>query len=615
MGKSKKRSRASKARLNPIGGGKDAKSKDDVQATKKVQPLLEKLHSAVPNDRAMALGTLSVLCEDANMRKVLLKEKLVQIILSKLLTDNNTDIVVESFGLLRNLSLEEGYDLSIHLWRSHIWTSVDQGFDKLLKSLAALQATEQQENNNKNSSESRRLLFDYADNLLSLVVALGNGAVEILQQLLEPPKLERLFEVITRLIQYGTTKLPLTVLNTILDLLYDFSSESFEFIEAVANNSFLSAFVKSLPEQMNTPAFNELTKVLVQGIYLQFLDMDITYQQANEIIHSVCDSVKGIDFEQVKTDLSAESYDEEIAQAKDAQVAQKIKNYTKVRTAAMMKLQSIEIAIDLITAVTEIIASSYEEKKQALPASLVETITIYLPQIFLHLSRDFSSRILIAWNNMLWLYLTLGINLFELEGELYKTLWEFVNSADETELDIKLGKLSVTWALLKTTALQSDSAKWLSVFQLANNQSFASSLIENYKRDMTDENLAPENSIELGQRYCGVLSTYASFQHQIQVNELIGKFILEQLCSAKLPAALLADFTDSLFEIYGDETFDYNKPVFVQCGFLEVLETRVLSNLKAQFKFVDRNKDPQLKERCNECFNNLEGFIHYKKNE
>lgn len=615
MGKSKKRSRASKARLNPIGGGKDAKSKDDVQATKKVQPLLEKLHSAVPNDRAMALGTLSVLCEDANMRKVLLKEKLVQIILSKLLTDNNTDIVVESFGLLRNLSLEEGYDLSIHLWRSDIWTSVDQGFDKLIKSLAALQATEQQENNNKNSSESRRLLFDYADNLLSLVVALGNGAVEILQQLLEPPKLERLFEVITRLIQYGTTKLPLTVLNTILDLLYDFSSESFEFIEAVANNSFLSAFVKSLPEQMNTPTFNELTKVLVQGIYLQFLDMDITYQQANEIIHSVCDSVKGIDFEQVKTDLSAESYDEEIAQAKDAQVAQKIKNYTKVRTAAMMKLQSIEIAIDLITAVTEIIASSYEEKKQALPTSLVETITIYLPQIFLHLSRDFSSRILIAWNNMLWLYLTLGINLFELEGELYKTLWEFVNSADETELDIKLGKLSVTWALLKTTALQSDSAKWLSVFQLANNQSFASSLIENYKRDMTDENLAAENSIELGQRYCGVLSTYASFQHQIQVNELVGKFIIEQLCSAKLPAALLADFTDSLFEIYGDETFDYNKPVFVQCGFLEVLETRVLSNLKAQFKFVDRNKDPQLKERCNECFNNLEGFIHYKKNE
>lgn len=612
MGKSKKRSRASKARLNPIGGGKDTHSKDNALVTKKVQPLLEKLHSAVPNDRAMALGSISVLCEDTHMRKLLLKEKLVHIILSKLLTDNNTEIVVESFGLLRNLSLEEGYDVSIHLWRSDIWKSIDQGFGKLLESLTALQASEEQ--NSKSPTESRRLLFDYADNLLSLVVALGNGADEIFQQLLEAPKLERLFEVIARLLQYGSTKLPLSVFNTVLDLLYDFSSESFEFIDAVTNNSFLSVFVKSLPEQINTPAFNELTKVLIQGIYLQFLDMDITYQQANEIIHTVCDSVKDIDFDQVKSDLSTASHDEELAQTKDSQVAQKIKDYTKARISAMMKLQSIDIAIDLITATTEIVASIYEEKKKPLPNALLETVTVYLPQIFQHLSRDFSSRILIAWNNMLWLYLTLEINFFEL-NENYKNLWEFVNTVDEKQLDLKLGKLSVTWALLKTIALQSQPAKWLSEFQLANNEAFANSLIENYKNDMSNQDILPENSIELGQRYIGILSTYASFQHQININELIGKFILEQLCGPKLPAELLIEFTNSLFEVYGDENFDYNKPVFVQCGFLKILETSVVPNLKAQFKFVDRNKNSQLKDRCSECFNTLESFIHYKKNE
>lgn len=612
MGKSKKRSRASKARLNPIGGGKDTHSKDNALVTKKVQPLLEKLHSAVPNDRAMALGSISVLCEDTHMRKLLLKEKLVHIVLSKLLTDNNTEIVVESFGLLRNLSLEEGYDVSIHLWRSDIWKSIDQGFGKLLESLTALQASEEQ--NSKSSTESRRLLFDYADNLLSLVVALGNGADEILQQLLEAPKLERLFEVIAHLLQYGVTKLPLSVFNTVLDLLYDFSSESFEFIDAVTNNSFLSAFVKSLPEQINTPAFNELTKVLIQGIYLQFLDMDITYQQANEIIHTVCDSVKDIDFEQVKSDLSTASHDEDLAQTKDSQVAQKIKDYTQARISAMMKLQSIEIAIDLITAITEIVASIYEEKKKPLPNALLETVTVYLPQIFQHLSRDFSSRILIAWNNMLWLYLTLEVNFFEL-NENYKNLWEFVSTVDEKQLDLKLGKLSVTWALLKTIALQSEPAKWLSEFQLVNNEAFANSLIEKYKKDMSDQDILSENSIELGQRYIGILSTYASFQHQIQINELIGKFILEQLCGPKLPAELLIEFTNSLFEIYGDENFDYNKPVFVQCGFLKILETNVVPHLKAQFKFVDRNKNSQLKDRCSECFNTLESFIHYKKNE
>lgn len=614
MGKSKKRSRASKSRLNPLNGsGRNAQAKDSAVVAKRVQPLLEKLHSAVPNDRAMALGSISVLCEDSYMRNLLLKEKLVSVVMNKLLTDNNTDIVVESFGLLRNLCLEEGYDVSIHLWRSDIWKSLDEGFGKLLESLAALEGSESRAG--KGSSESRRLLFDYADNLLSLVVALANGADAILEQLLEGPKLERLFEVITRLIQYGATKLPLSVFNTVLDFLYDFSSESFEFIEAVTNNAFLSGFVKSLPEQTTNPAFNELTRVLIQGIYLQFLDMDITYHQANEIIHTVCESIKDINIEQVKTDLSTVSHDEELAETQDSQVVQKIKDYTMARVGAMMKLQSIEIAIDLITAVTEIIAALYEEKKKSLPEALQTTITGYLPQIFLHLSRNFSSRILIAWNNMLWLYLTLEINLFELDGEVYKALWEFVSTVNETELDLRLGKLSVIWALLKTTALQSEPAKWLSVFGLANNQSFVASMIENYTKDMSDQNIPPGELTELGQRYCGVLSTYASFQQQIQINELVGKFILEQLCSPKVHAALLVDFTNSLFEIYGDESSDYNGPVFVQCGFLKVLESNVVPNLKSQFKLVDRNKNPQLKEICTECFNTLESFIHYKKNE
>ncbi|QLQ80815.1 hypothetical protein HG537_0E01700 [Torulaspora globosa] len=613
MGKSHKKSRASRARLNPIGSGRNEQSKDDGLVKKKLQPLLEKLHSAVPNDRAMALGSTSVLCEDSYMRKLLLKERLVQIVLSKLLNDNNTDIVVESFGLLRNIALEEGYDVSTQLWRADIWMSIDQGFCKLLESLSGLQSGEGQAV--KNSGESRRLLFDYADNLLSLVVALANGSDDILRQVLERAKLERLFEVIIGLLQYGVTKLPVAVLNTVLDLLYDFSSESFQFIEAVANNEYLATFVRSLPDQMNTPGFNELTKVLIQGVYLQFLDMDITFQQANDIIHAVCDSVKGIDLEQVNKDLSVVCHDEELIKSKDSQVAQKIKHYTVARSNAMMKLQSIEISIDLITSIIEMIASLSEEKKRPLPNSLLETLMVYLPQIFDSLSRQFTSRILIAWNNLLWLYLTLEINFFDLEGEPYKNLWEFVYSVKEEEIDIKLGKLSVVWVLLKTITMQSDPNAWLSTLQLNNDMNFVNSTIENYNKDMNNSDISREDAIELGQRYCGILSTYATFQNQIQINEIIGKFILEQLCSPNLPAMLLADYTNSLFEIYGDENFDYNQPVFVQNNFLDILRTKVVPNLKSQFKLVDKNKDPLIKERCTETFNTLDSFIQYKKNE
>lgn len=617
MGKSKKRSRASSARLNPVSGGGRHNAKDDALVNKRLQPLLIKLQSIVPNDRAMALGSISVLCEDPYMRKTLLKQRLANIILSKLLTDDNTDIVVESCGLLRNLCLEEGYDLSTYLWRSDIWASVNQGFDRLLKSLDALQKKEEQISDavNRASTESKRLLFDYADNLISLVVALANGSDEILKQILNVDKINRVFDVITQLLKYGLSKLPLAVVNTILDLLYDFSSESFAFIDAVESNQLLSEFVRGLPQLMNNDSFNELTQVLIQGIQLQFSDMNITYEQSNETIHTVCRCIKDIDLKQVQADLSSLPQDEELVKTQDSQVAQKIKDYLKARSSGMMKLQSVEIAIDLITAIIEIVASLYEERKTPLPESLLETLTVFLPHIFQHLGEEFSSRILIAWNNLLWLYLTLEINFLELPNEPHKYLWEIINALPDTDLALKMGKLSVMWAILKTITSQSRPAEWLLFFQLQNNGNFVRSIIESYNKDISAQDMAPEDIIQLGQRYCGVLCTYSTFQGQTEMNDLIGQFILKQLLSKDVPQYLLVEFTNSLFEIYSDGNFDYNEPVFVKNGFLDILEKQVAPNLKARFKLVDRNKDAQLKENCNECFTTLESFIQYKKNE
>ena len=110
MGKSKKRSRASRNRLNPLnkdGNKTDLSKKDASLVARKIVPLIKQLQSAVPNDRNIALSSLSVLCEDPHMRHLLLKEKLIQIILNNLLNDNNMDIVIEAVGLLRNLTLEE----------------------------------------------------------------------------------------------------------------------------------------------------------------------------------------------------------------------------------------------------------------------------------------------------------------------------------------------------------------------------------------------------------------------------------------------------------------------------------------------------------------------------
>lgn len=88
MEKFKKRSRASRNRLNPLNNGStktNLSKKDANLAARKIQPLIRQLQSAVPNDRNIALSSISVLCEDPHMRHLLLKEKLIKIVLNNLL--------------------------------------------------------------------------------------------------------------------------------------------------------------------------------------------------------------------------------------------------------------------------------------------------------------------------------------------------------------------------------------------------------------------------------------------------------------------------------------------------------------------------------------------------
>ncbi|GCE98731.1 hypothetical protein ZYGM_003562 [Zygosaccharomyces mellis] len=593
MGKSKKRSRASAARLNPLAGRTTANR----ALVKKLDPLLAQLTNGTPNERAIALSSISVICEDPVARAELLKQRLVHVVLSQLINDENTDIVVEAFGLLRNLALEEGYDVSTNLWRSGIWSGILRGFEQVEQSLPKCGDA---------PVESRRSLFDYADNLLSLVVALANGSDAILAQVLNEDKLQIIFQVVNAFLQYGMDKIPLALLNTVLDLLYDFSSESFEFIEYVLQDQQLAGFVQTLDQSSRG---NELTKVLVQGINLQFADMDMSYEKVDSIIHNVCSSVQHINWQELQINMEPLN-EREMLNQEPNYVVHRIKDYTSKRSESLMKLQSIEIAVDLLTASTEMVASLYEETQRKLPDSLSKTLTEFIPPVLTNLQPHLTSRILISWNNLLWLYITLGVNFFQLSDELSSNLWQFVNSlSQDDQIDIQLGKWSVIWVFLKTISLQQNTDHWLNGFQLQNNFQFVQNVIQSYSKSLENDN------VELCEKLVGVLTALASFQGQIEINRIIGQFILEQLVSDRTSPLLLVDLTSSLFEIYADASFDYDEPVYVKDGFQEIIRLKVIPKLRQSFKLVDRNKDALLKERCTECFNILDSFVHYKQNE
>ncbi|CEP60418.1 Syo1p LALA0_S01e10440g [Lachancea lanzarotensis] len=615
MGKSKRRSRASRFKSAPLGKKDKSALNDEAVNVKRILPLLKQLQSAVPNDRSMALGNVVVLCEDPYMRKLFLKEKLAHLVLTKLLSDDNMDIVVEAHGLLRNLALEEGYDVCAFLWRSDIWKSINSGFHKLEKSVKWLST------NTPTKKESTRQLFDFGDNLLSLIVALVNGCGFILSDILKSGKLQEIFAVVRLIAEYGlegingsfTLRIPISLFNSILDLLYDLSSESLDFIEAVTADSYLSEFVKALPTMQITTA-NELTGVLIQGVLLQFLDSDITSEQANAIIVNVCSTIENINLEQMKKVLSNADIDSELKDSSNDQISGKIKEFNKQRALAAMHLQSIEVTLDIVTASLELIAANSEAGGEPMNTDLIRSLTVSLPVVFQSLFDDFKVRVLIAWNNLLWLYLTLQINFLELPNEIWQTLWERLSANDETEdkdLSLRLGKLGVTWALLKTVQVQESQAAYLERLQ-CDNVDFASSIIAQYN-DI--EGLEEEEVQDLRQRCCGVLGCIAMLPGHVDLNRQIGQFLIEQMASGKSSPATLVDICDVLIDIYCDANFDYDEPVFVQGGFVRVLQESVVPNLKQKFKFVDKNKDAELKEKCQTTLSTLERFISYKSTE
>ena len=99
----------------------------------KIGPLIDKLKSLVLNDKSMAIGVINVLAEDEQMRQELINNDIVLVLMQYCLNDANAseDILIESFGLLRNLIIEEGYDIIQFIWDNDIWTIVENNLNKI----------------------------------------------------------------------------------------------------------------------------------------------------------------------------------------------------------------------------------------------------------------------------------------------------------------------------------------------------------------------------------------------------------------------------------------------------------------------------------------------------
>ncbi|KAF0441919.1 ARM repeat-containing protein [Gigaspora margarita] len=118
----------------------------------------------------------------------------------------------------------------------------------------------------------------------------------------------------------------------------------------------------------------------------------------------------------------------------------------------------------------------------------------------------------------------------------------------------------------------------------------------------------------------GTLGMIARRQNAIDDNKLIGSFLFN------IPSLLKNDKNDStspecvievlnaIYDIYADKDFDYDEPVFVQGGYLPLLEN-IVDAIRKMAKSIDKRTSRDLRLRADEAYENLVAFINYKRDE
>lgn len=637
MGKLKKGRRNQRGRHNPVArknGSSKQDTKDENTRQNKIVPLIAKLASAAPNDRSMALSAITVLAEDTRMRRMLLKERLVATVMEQCLNDSNDEIVVEAFGLLRNLTIEEGHEVAKFLWRSNIWAAIESGLQKIQGSFEYMNGE-----NKKLEKKRAYLLYDFTENMLSLVVAIASCSDELYEHVYS--RIELVVKLVVDLLKWNSPKLRTTtkLYNALLEFIYEFASDSADFINDLVQYPAFS--MNELQEAINTPPHekNLLGKVYVHGIQFHLYEVQGSSEKQSfcgDILKNTFAAITAANIEEINELLATPDN----AQAPVTKLKEAEKNDEKPqnidvpfggdspeKSQAKSDLQAIDVAIDIFTTICEYLAIN--EQNLLAPVRLNEEILDTLLNLsypaLLHLltydqehsqSLQISQKVLIALNNLCWLFLsseTIPVAWFERIPQL----WDMLEKASQTDnLDTLKLCLSVFWALSKTVGAEiRDKISSDSVNALLSKCGEILSQIPESEEHLT--------SLEFILSAAGFLGTIAQTIGNAEITRSISEFLLAQIGhfaqeqnNGKDPKAIeiALESLNLIYDIFGDAEFEYDYPVFVEGDYISRL-TQLEPQIKVCYKQIDKKKNSELKLRAEETWTNLNRFIEYKKSE
>ncbi|GEQ69169.1 hypothetical protein JCM33374_g2840 [Metschnikowia sp. JCM 33374] len=637
MGKLKKGRKNQRSRLNPIAkkvGPNASKQeiKEETLRQNKIIPLIGKLSSSAPNDRSVALSAITVLAEDERMRKLLLKERLVPTVMEQTLNDSNEELVVDSFGLLRNLTIEEGYEIAKFLWRSNIWAAIDSGLNKIEKSIQFMKSEPK-----SFDKKVTHMVFDFIENVLSLIVSIASCSDDLYESVYS--KIDRVVHLVIETLSWNIEKLKTVKLfNSLLDFIYEFASDSTDFIITLAN---LPSF--SLPrliEAVQSPAHekNNLGKIYAQGIYFHFLEVkgdDTTTKDTAcaQILKASFDTITKIDINHLKQCLSiTDNADEPIQKPKPEEKLQDIDvpfgGESVEKLHARSDLQAIEISIDLFTSICEYLAlnESNIQEPVSLNEALIDIFLNIAHPSYLHLLvfdqendevLQLTSKLLIAYNNLCWLFLSATAIPTAWYTKIPE-LWQVVERVTKREnLEYHRLALNIFWALAKSVGpevkdkVSLDDVKSL----LVRCEELTSNMEKAKELDLL--------SLEYVLSAVGFLGSVAQVIGNTEITSEVSSlllFLISHFANSQnnLKESKAIDIPieclNLIYDIFGDASYEYDLPVFVEQNYLQKLEA-LEPIVKTCYKHIDKNKNPELKLRAEEAWTNLGRFIEYKRTE
>ncbi|KAG5420342.1 hypothetical protein I9W82_002223 [Candida metapsilosis] len=611
MGKLKKGRKNQKARLNPIGSkSQQDLKKDESTRTSKILPLINKLHSTTPNDKSMALGAITILSEDERMRHLLLKEKVIPAVMQTCLNDSNDEIIVEAFGLLRNLGIEEGYDVTKYLWRQDIWTCIESALNKINESFNFLL----EKGNVEKDKSKLQLLYDFTENILSLLVVLASGDESMYDSVFN--KIDPILDFVLKVIDghiNGGLKVTNKLFDALLEFIYEFSTESIEFVEKLEKFSNWDKLISCVDESSS-----KLAKIYVEGIkfnnYEVLESTHVNKQQVlGGILHNIFTIETSIDLEKLLERIESIAHPNNANEPikKDANTLEKdLSSSNETKTETKRDLSTIEVGLSVITAVLEYLSISEDENQDGpvilspdlerimfdeIEPMLVELLKFELRTSILQLG----DQIIGAINNFCWLMLSnehLPVAWYEKSLQL----WEIVLSINDEKLQME--SLGIIWAIIKSLGSEIvDKIPHTFIAKLQQVQA-------------TEENASAFLNV------LGVLGSIAPIINNTEITFQLSQFLINSIKNACNEPQIgrnlevIIESLNAIYDIFGDKDFDYDYPIFVQHDYLSLLKD-MEPKIKEIYKKIDKSKQPHIKVKMEETWINMDRFIQYKASE